>query len=401
MASVENKFEQLKISIKSLKYSGCIIWESAWFSAEGYFKTVSHQDEAEVGINCRFTVVGDQPMLLWLFYVHPVVVSTEQSNAFKIKLKVPNWKPLFIFRLQETPLCCISGFFIFNGEESTWNNYRVWPPGGDTDLWGGRHKVARTFYSGKICRISSQRKVVKINKPFPRRGALSVDTIVLNRIDTLHVESRRQHERGGRTRTGARARLPQPQPWRDVLFLPLVTVCWEEEEERVAFVDVPNTKQVCFRYLFCTPTPAAHCSTAERWRSGRRRGFKTGFDWSQMSGGWLWGSASVAFFNSVAICHWLLSKDSVATRPSVLWCRLPSVLRLHRPCMWGSHRSDVLHPENRISLLPRKAKTPPFFPVTRSGRRDARRPPCFVVRMARSNVGAFSPRLPRRRWCLK
>lgn len=76
-----------KINMKSIiMYSGCIIWESASLSAEGYFKTVSHLGEAEVGINCRFTVVGDQPMLLWLFYVHPVEVSIEQSNAFKIKL---------------------------------------------------------------------------------------------------------------------------------------------------------------------------------------------------------------------------------------------------------------------------------------------------------------------------
>lgn len=86
-----NEFGQLnvlkKINIKSIiTYSVGIIWESASLSAGGYFKTVSHQGEAEVGINRHFTVVGDQPMLLWPFNEHPVEVSIEPSNSFKIKL---------------------------------------------------------------------------------------------------------------------------------------------------------------------------------------------------------------------------------------------------------------------------------------------------------------------------
>lgn len=68
------------------------------------------------------------------------------------------------------------------------------------------------------------------------------------------------------------------------------------------------------------------------------------------------------------------------------------------PSVAGAVVLTFPHPENRIILLPRKAKTPPFFSLTRIGRSDARRPPGFRFLMGRSDVGGF---LVAWRWCLK
>lgn len=91
-------------------------------------------------------------MLLWLFYVHPVEVSIEQSNAFKIKRKVPNWKPLFIFRLQETHLCCISGVFLFlmerNKRETTTTecgHQGATPTSGEEDIRSRGHFIQEKY----------------------------------------------------------------------------------------------------------------------------------------------------------------------------------------------------------------------------------------------------------------
>lgn len=175
-----------------ITYSGCIIWESASLSAEGYFKTVSHQGEAEVGINCRFTVVGGQPMLLWLYYLHPVEVSIKQSNAFKIKLHLRSQIGnvcLFLDYRKHIYAAYQGGFVCLflmerNKRETTTEcgHQGATPTSGEEDVRSRGH-----FIQGEMCRISSQRNVVQINKPSRRRGAVSVHASVPNRIDTLHV----------------------------------------------------------------------------------------------------------------------------------------------------------------------------------------------------------------------
>lgn len=230
---------------------------------------------------------------------------------------------------------------------------------------------------------------------------------VSNWIDSLHAWSRRQDEREKGVRV--RARLPQPQPWRDVLFLPLPPSChrWLRGGEAPVFVCVHHRKQECFRDEFGTPPLRARGrrrllllpprSACDRSECEDLKAASTGEEWPETGCGDPHPSLS-----------WIGPQSAIdrcprtgATHPSGLWCRLRSFLLLpHRSSGRGSPRFDALHPENRISLLPRKARTPPFFrsPQWAQGRAGTAG---FALFDGALGCRRFSRRLPRRRWCLK
>lgn len=124
-------------------------------------------------------------MLLWPFYEHPVDLLIEQSNAFNIKLHLRSETGnVCLFLAYRKLLHIWGGLFLMerNKRETTTtecSHQRATPTSGEEDVRSRGH-----FIRGKRCRISSQRNVVKVNKPF---ADLSVKASVLNRIDSLHV----------------------------------------------------------------------------------------------------------------------------------------------------------------------------------------------------------------------